>query len=147
MTQKTVRVNPNPTGRRRRIWKPNKVPRKLVLGSDIGLKETYNMALCGLVGRVSYHYLQQEPIQEWMQRTWYPILGYIPQLTFLEKGWLGFLCRTPEDVVTLLASRWIFGASSIMLKRWRLSFDPHSEYFTKRHLWVLLPRASSPILE
>jgi hypothetical protein len=97
------------------------------------------MALCGLVGRVSYHYLMQEPIQEWMEKTWSPILGYTPLLTFLEKGWLGFLCRTPEDTETLLSTRWTFGASSIMLKRWRLSFDPHSEYFSKRHLWVLLP--------
>jgi hypothetical protein len=127
-------VTPKPTGRRRRLWKPNKVPRKLVLGSDIGLKETCHMALCGLVGRVSYHYLPQEPLQEWMEKTWQPILGYSPNIIYLEKGWLAFVCRSPKDTVTLLASRWLFGASILMLKRWRVSFDPHSEYFSKRHL-------------
>jgi hypothetical protein len=26
-----------------------------------------------------------------------------------------------------------------MLKRWRLAFNPDTDYFTHRHLWVLLP--------
>jgi hypothetical protein len=26
-----------------------------------------------------------------------------------------------------------------MLKRWRVRFDPSTEYFSYRHLWVLLP--------
>jgi hypothetical protein len=26
-----------------------------------------------------------------------------------------------------------------MLKRWRVAFDPQTEYFQQRHMWVLLP--------
>jgi hypothetical protein len=138
-SQNKVRVQPSPNGRKRKLWKPNKVTKKLVLGSDIGLEETCHMALCGLVGRVSYHYLPQEPLQAWMEKTWSPILGYSSEVIFLAKGWLGFICRSPEDTVILLATRWLFGASSIMLKRWRVSFDPDTDYFPQRHLWVLLP--------
>jgi hypothetical protein len=115
------------------------VPRELVLGSDISLMETCNMSFCGLVGQVSYHYLSQEPIQAWMDKNWQPILGYSPRVFFLEKGWLGFQCRSSEDAEILLETRWVFGASSLMIKRWHVSLNPHSEYFSKRHLWVLLP--------
>jgi hypothetical protein len=97
------------------------------------------MALCGLVGRVSYHYLAQEPLLVWMDKYWAPTLGYSPEVLYLSKGWLGFICRTPEDTTLLLASRWVFGGSSLMLKRWRVAFDPTSDYFPQRHLWVLLP--------
>jgi hypothetical protein len=43
-----------PSGGSRRQWKANKVVKRMVLGSDIGLKETCRLALCGLVGRISY---------------------------------------------------------------------------------------------
>jgi hypothetical protein len=81
----SVRLGTVPTGKKRKIWKPNKVPRELVLGSDISLMETCNMALCGLVGRVSYHYLPQEPLQVWMDKNWLPIIGYSSRVFFLEK--------------------------------------------------------------
>jgi hypothetical protein len=69
-----------------------------------------------------------------MEKMWCPILGYMPEVIFLAKEWLGFICRTPEDTIILMASWWLFGASSIMLKRWRVSFDPDIEYFPQRHL-------------
>jgi hypothetical protein len=31
------------------------------------------------------------------------------------------------------------GVAALMLKRWRLAFNPDTEYFQFRHLWVLLP--------
>jgi hypothetical protein len=97
-------VNPSLTGWKQKLWKPNKVTKNLVLGSDIGLEETYLMSLCGLVGQVSYHYLPQEPLQAWIEKTWCPILGYMPKVIFLAKEWLGFICQTPEDTIILMAS-------------------------------------------
>jgi hypothetical protein len=49
------------------------------------------------------------------------------------------MCRSLEDVSLLMSSLWVFGGSSLMLKRWRVSFDPTTEHFQYRHLWVLLP--------
>jgi hypothetical protein len=49
-------------GFKRKLWKPNKSLKKLLLGSDVGLEETRQMALCGLVGCIYYHYLAQEPL-------------------------------------------------------------------------------------
>jgi hypothetical protein len=110
----------------------------MVLGSDVGLEETCRMALCGLIGRLSYNYLSKEPVSVWIDKHWVPLLGYAPEILYLTKGWLGFICKTPEDATLLLDSRWVFGGSSLMLKRWRVAFDPSTEHFQFRHLWVLL---------
>jgi hypothetical protein len=61
------------------------------------------------------------------------------EVFFLSKGWLGFLCNCPEDVATLLDGIWVNGKNSLMLKRWRIAFNPETKYFSLRHLWVLLP--------
>jgi hypothetical protein len=44
-----------------------------------------------------------------------------------------------NDVVKILYRIWPFDGGSLMLKRWRISFDPAHDYFQFRHLWVLLP--------
>jgi hypothetical protein len=66
-------------------------------------------------------------------------LGYLPELIFLTKGWFGILCKCPEDTNLLLDQKCILGRNSLMLKRWRLAFNPDTEYFQLRHIWVLLP--------
>jgi hypothetical protein len=68
-----------------------------------------------------------------------PVLGYTLELIHLTKGWLGVISFSPEDVETLLKGRWMNGGSSIMLKKWRVAFNPETEYFSFRHFWILLP--------
>jgi hypothetical protein len=34
----------------------------MVLGAEVGLEETCRLALCGLVGRLSYSYLADRPV-------------------------------------------------------------------------------------
>jgi hypothetical protein len=87
-------LNPLPG---RRIWRPKKIVHKMVLGSDVGLPESCNLALCGLVGRLSYNYLCKVSILDWVELSWKPLLGYAPEVIFLTKGWMGFLCKSPED--------------------------------------------------
>jgi hypothetical protein len=111
----------------------------MVLGSNIGLEDTCRMALCGLVGRFAYGNLCEEKLIVWMERVWSPVLGYVPEVFYLTKGWMGFLCNYPEDVVILLGMNWVNGASNLMLKRWWIAFNPDTEYFSLRHIWVLLP--------
>jgi hypothetical protein len=52
---------------------------------------------------------------------------------------MGFICKTPEDASLLLKNFWVLGGSSLMLKRWRVEFDPQTEHFQLRHLRVLFP--------
>ena len=126
-------------GGRCRQCKDNKVIKRMVPGLDISLEETCRMALCGLVGRVSYNYLSKVPISVWVEQHWAPILGYAPEILYLSKGWLGFICKVPKDLTLLLKTRWVFGGSSLMLKWWRVAFDLATKHFQNCHLWVLLP--------
>jgi hypothetical protein len=111
----------------------------MVLGADIGLEDTCRLALCGLVGRFSYHRMSDEKLSAWLEKIWCPVIGYVPELFMLSKGWIGFLCRNPEDATLLLNSYWVDGTSSLMLKRWRLAFNPETDFFPHRHIWVFLP--------
>jgi hypothetical protein len=111
----------------------------MVLGSNIGLEETCRLALCGLVGRLSYNNLCKVSLLVWVEKTWVPLLGYVPEILYLTKGWFGFIFKSLDNLSQLLGNRWVIGGSSLMLKRWRVSFDPTTQYFQLRHLWVLLP--------
>jgi hypothetical protein len=53
----------------------------MVLGADVGLEETCRLALCGMVGRLSYSSLADTPITAWVHKTWTPILGYVPEMS------------------------------------------------------------------
>jgi hypothetical protein len=123
----------------RKQWKINRKTKRLVLGDDVGLENLCKMSVCALVGRISYKSLNPQPLEDWMKTNWLPLLGYCPEVLYLKKGWLSFLCRDPEDATKLLSSLWVFGGSSLMLKRWRMAFNPESDFFQLRHLWVLLP--------
>jgi hypothetical protein len=109
------------------------------MGMDIGLEESCNLALCALVGRLAYRSRCSSSIEEWVQRFWKPLLGYMPEILSLSRGWMGFMFKNPEDSELVLSKFWSFDRGSLMLKRWRLSFNPATEYFSFRHIWVLLP--------
>jgi hypothetical protein len=123
----------------RKAWKSSRKTKRLVLGDGVGLENLCKMSICTLVGRISYKSMNPPPLDDWMKTNWLPLLGYSPEVLYLKKGWLGFVCRDPDDATQLLSSFWVFGGSSLMLKRWRMAFSPDSDYFQLRHLWVLLP--------
>jgi hypothetical protein len=112
---------------------------RLVLGDGVGFENLCKMSTCSLVGRVSYKSLCTQTLDDWISLNWLPLLGYSPEVLYLKKGWLGFHCRSPEDATLLLSSLWAYDGSSLMLKRWRLAFNPDTDFFQLRHLWVLLP--------
>jgi hypothetical protein len=58
----------------------------MVLGVDIGLKETCRLVLCGLVGILSYMYLCKVSLLVWVEQTWGHSLGYVLEIVYLTKG-------------------------------------------------------------
>jgi hypothetical protein len=125
--------------RRQKVWKPKLRHPKLTLGMDVGLTEACNLALCALVGRLAYKEKCKQNLDAWITTHWKSLLGYIPKTLLLQQGWLGFIFRKPKDTVLILERLWAFDEGSLMLKRWRLGFNPSLEFFSLRHLWVLLP--------
>jgi hypothetical protein len=71
-------------------WASKKTKKTLVLGVDIGLEDSVSMALCNLVGMLSYRYLFTTKLDDWMINTLQPLLGYVPSLSYLGRGWLHF---------------------------------------------------------
>jgi hypothetical protein len=128
-------------------WKPNKVKHMMVLGGDIGLEQSCNLALCALVGRLSYRTMCRQSLLEWVSVTWDPLLGYTPEVMTLSRGWFGFIFKSPEDTLEVLGKLWVINGDNLMLKRWRVSFDPTTDYFQFQHFWVLLPWSTFTTLE
>jgi hypothetical protein len=75
-----------------------------------------------------------------MKKSWIPIIGYITKYLTLLPGWFGLVFKIPENDETILDGFWDFEGGSVMLKRWHTCFDPTTEYFNFRHVWVFLPR-------
>jgi hypothetical protein len=133
------------TGVRRKVWKLNKRNRRMVLGTDVGLDETCRLSLCGLVGRLSYSYLVDSPMSDWIKNNWVPFLGYAPELLCLTKGWMGFICKTSKDANILLKTFWVIGGSNLLLKRWRVAFEPADETLSVPTLMGPLVRLSATL--
>jgi hypothetical protein len=49
-------------------WASKKTKKKLVLGVDISLEDSVSMALCSLVGRLSYRHLCTTDLDDWMKK-------------------------------------------------------------------------------
>jgi hypothetical protein len=96
----------------------------MVLGDDLGLEEAVSLALKALVGRLSYRSRCSSSITDWVRMYWYPLLGYEPQVLYLPRGWFGFKFNSVEDTSLILEKLWSFDEGSLMLKRWRINFDP-----------------------
>jgi hypothetical protein len=83
-----------------KVWKPKRTRRRLVLGMDVGLEESCTLVMCVLVGRFAYRSRCTTTIEDWVQRVWEPLVGYIPEvLMLLGAGWVLFLRR--QKIVNL----------------------------------------------
>jgi hypothetical protein len=140
--REALRVKDNNHKRTVRAWKPKKSRRRLVIGMDVGLAETCRLSLCALVGRIANKTRSAITLGEWMKKAWVPIIGYSPEFSLLPCGWFGLIFKSPEDAELIRGGFWDFEGGSLMLKRWRTGFDPYKDYFSYRHVWVLLPGLS-----
>jgi hypothetical protein len=124
-----------------RVWNPKKTKRRMVMGVDVGLEDSCNLSLSlsALVGRFAYRSQCKRLLVEWMSSTWESILGYSLELLTMPRGWKGFIFKKPEDNELILGRFWDYDGGSLMLKHWRIRFDPNTKYFSLCHLWVLLP--------
>ena len=69
----------------------------LSLGVDIDMEEVIPMAKRMLVGKVRSRLWGYNALYRWMQENWGEHLQQIPQLSFLVRGWLGFMTNSKED--------------------------------------------------
>jgi hypothetical protein len=74
----------------RKAWKSSRRSKRLVLGDGVGFENLVLMSSCSLVGRFSYKPLSPQPLEDWLKSKWVPVLGYLPQVQYLKKGWFAF---------------------------------------------------------
>jgi hypothetical protein len=96
-------------------------------------------SLTTLRGRYSYRNLCRIDLSEWVSCNWKPLLSYSLEITYLTQGWISFIFKSTEDSSAILEQFWTIDGGSLMMKHWRINFDPLQDYFRLRHLWVLLP--------
>jgi hypothetical protein len=80
----------------------------MILGDDLGLEEATTLALNALVERFSYHRRCTTPLFTWVKTHWLPILGYVPEVFYLLRGWFGFKFISPVDAAKILDRLWSF---------------------------------------
>ena len=66
-------------------------------------------------------------------------LGYMPTVNVMVKGWVSFGLHSSSNTRKLLQRQWLWGNSSLVLKRWHCVFDLKSKPFLIHQLWGLLP--------
>jgi hypothetical protein len=141
-SREALRVKDINHKRTMRAWKPKKSRRRLVIGMDVSLVETCRLSLCALVGRIANKTRSAITLGEWMKKAWVPIIGYSPEFSLLPRGWFGLIFKSLEDTQLIRGDFWDIEGGSLILKRWRIWFDPYKDYFSYRLLWVLLPGLS-----
>jgi hypothetical protein len=104
-----------------------------MLGEDVGLEDMVSLTLFTPVGRFSYKYKCKMPIEEWVSVVWKPLLGYNSVVVYLTKGWFGFQFKSLEDTQMILDRAETYDGGSLMVKRWRVNFDPAQDYFRFCH--------------
>ena len=81
----------------------------------------------------------------WASDNWKPLFDYIPTISLLSNGWIGFVFLDPEHCTRALEGVCRIGKGSLVLEQWHSNFDPLRERISKRHLWVLLLHLPFPL--
>ena len=56
----------------------------------------------------------------------------------LLKGWIYFKFKSAKDINVILKHMLLWGPLSLVLDRWKPSFDPPRKMMVTQHLWVLI---------
>jgi hypothetical protein len=83
-------------------WRVKKNKPRVTLGRDVGMQEVGMISARGLVGRFGYRALGAREIHRWVEVTWNPMLGYLPEVFILTRGWFCFIFKSLEDVENIL---------------------------------------------
>jgi hypothetical protein len=57
----------------------------------------------------------------------------------LSNHWILFHSLSKGDILKISASPWIICRGVLMLKIWKLGFNPYMESFSKHFVWMFLP--------
>lgn len=77
-------------------------------------------------------------VRAYVKQYWNSVV--CPEVLYYKKGWFYFKFETEEDCLLVLQEGpWVFGNSSLILKKWTPDFCPQLESVTVVPVWTLFP--------
>lgn len=92
-----------------------------------------------MVGRFNGKATSILALQSWIDQEWTPLLGYLPEIHVLTRGWVSFMFKDEKDCAELLQKSWSWGPSGLFLKPQSVDFDPSTELVSVLKVWAILP--------
>jgi len=128
------------TGRKRRNrWIKTKPVPNYAIGEDVELGSVIQMCKLTLVGRVLGHNFSRRTVVDWVEEKWKPLIGTVPVVEILNRGWFAFNFKGEEELLRILNANWHLNRVPVLMKRWHPLFDASRERVEESPIWVRLP--------
>jgi len=73
----------------------------------------------------------------WIDQEWNSLLGYLPEIHILSRGWASFMLKDEKYCAVLLQNSLSWGPSGLFLKPWTMDFDPARESMLILKVWAI----------
>jgi len=125
--------------KRKNRWIKTKPGQNYAVGEDIDLGSVLQLSKTTLVGRVLGHSHSRRTVAAWVEDKWKPLLGYVPAVVLLNRGWFAFKFKSEEELSQILNQNWQMNHVPVLMKRWHPRFDASRERVDESPVWVRLP--------
>jgi len=125
--------------KRRNRWIKTKPVPNYAVGEDVELGSVLQMCKLTLVGRVLGHNYSRRTVVDWVEEKWKPLIGSVPVVEILNRGWFAFNFKGEEELKRILNSNWHLNRVPVLMKRWHPLFDASRERVEESPIWVRLP--------
>jgi hypothetical protein len=116
------------------------------LGEDARLDRVEALSSRALVGRFEYIVPSRGEVIKWVNNEWNSYLGYCAGFITFMKGWVCFQFMKDNDLHKVLDRFWMLGKGSLVLKKWKVDFNPLYESLLKESFVDVTPWDSSSSL-
>lgn len=111
----------------------------LVLGIEVSIEETLDVADCTIVGRAMGKKFSPDVLQAWGEQRFVNENPLRFEAQCLAKGWFMFRFEEKEAADWVLARNWFIGNIPVLMKRWSPLFDAIKESTEVFPVWVRAP--------
>jgi len=125
--------------KRKNRWIKAKPGQNYAVGEDIDLGSVLQMSKNTLVGRVLGQSFSRRTVVAWVEEKWKPLLGSVPVVVVLNRGWFAFKFKCEEELIRILNQYWHLNHAPVLMKRWHPRFDASRERVDESPIWVRLP--------
>lgn len=130
------------TGEKRKTQRPIgavEIERNIVLGMEVAIEETLEVADCTLVGRARGKKFSSEFLRGWGEQLFVSDRPLSFKAQSLAKGWFLLRFEDKEAAAWVLERNWFIGNIPVLMKHWNPLFDALKERMDEFPVWVRAP--------